>query len=78
MNIFDIHRDVYSKICHGPVRNYLYDLEVSNSMPSDEMTPEKLADIEFRNHVYEMSFQEVEKIQKEAFKQRIIANKLKK
>jgi hypothetical protein len=73
-NDFNLHRDVYSKICSGPVRNYNFELDVhiytpkGERAPDEEKTPEQLADLEFRNYVYEMCFQEVEKIQKEAHK----------
>lgn len=72
-----MHRDVYSKITPGPVQNFLYDLDVhlynskGERIPPEEKTPEQLADLEFRNYVFEMSFQDVEQIQKEAQKKKI-------
>ena len=63
---FNVHRDVYSKITPSTVKNFLYDLDVHSynfkgekNVPEDK-TPEQLADTEFRNYVYEMSFQDVE------------------
>jgi hypothetical protein len=43
---FDLHRDVYSKICPGEVKNFNYDLDVytytakGERAPPDEKTPE--------------------------------------
>ena len=60
---FNVQRDVYNKITNGaPVRNYMYELDVhtynckgEREVP-EEKTPEQVADIAFKNHVYEMTF----------------------
>ena len=78
---FDLQRDVYDKICPGGVKNFNYDLDVhtysvkGERAPVEEKTPEQLADHAFRNYVYELSFQEVEKIQRDVHKKRILEAK---
>ena len=56
---FDINRDVYGKICREEVTNYMFELDINHAVlnvPKEEMTPEKLADLEFKNYVYEAAF----------------------
>ena len=72
---FDVQRDVYDNITNKEkVKNYCYDLNIHtyNSKgereEEEEKTPEQIADWVFKNHVYEMVFQDLKIQLKEEFK----------
>lgn len=75
---FDVQRDVYDGINNKQkVRNYIYELDThiynqkGERVDPEEKTPEHIADIEFKNHVYEMVFQDLEVLLKEEYKKKV-------
>ena len=81
---FDVKRDVYDLITKKQkVRDYVYELDTHHynqkgeRVDPEEKTAEQVADIEFKNHVYEMVFQDLEILLKEEYKKKVAEQKLK-